>query len=1274
MKIAFNPSTVAALTTPPNNKDITFDLRGRNIFARGVKFQGTDTNTWRDIKVNNVSIGSHTLDLRNGSNTTLTNTNGVVTINSTWRPVVDNLTSDSTTSSLSAKQGKVLKGLIDGKSNLDHTHDDRYLKLTGGIMQLGEGLKFHADNNYFGTSADARIISLLDNSDKICDGGLIIDERGTSNGKEYVTELLRIRDSEFKWRGSNILHSGNSYINGSTIKINNNSITVYSSGTADGRYVKKSGDTMSGVLTIDTANFGALTIKKNDDVNGASIQFRGKSNVYGYIGLNSSAKDKQFQRWTSNGSVLYTILDTSSTYTSNGKGVINGTTITQVDNATKASYVTLTYCRDDSSPVNKGLWNTIKNGTSSAQTNKVNFYTIYNSAGGPSGHGEMMEILSYNVNHWQPQLWFEAGKTGGIYYRNKSYNDNTWGSWQTVAFTSQLKDPVNYYWANIKVSASSSSGTSPTFSTAYTSNWFRSTGSTGWYSQTYGGGINMVDSTWIRTYGGKPFYCDNQIYSSNSIRMGNIYLQNSDEINNGANGVLHLNYRNTGNVTMCVGGGKVGIGTSSPTQRLDVNGNIRATGQIIRGGSSQAWVNGRDGALLRETSVSGYHALWSLKTTNGSWDFGEYTAGSNWNNIPLLSYITDSNYNTGNNTTTYQIRFPLDSGTIALTKYIPTSLPANGGNADSARALKYTGTGNSELTAFQTDASYMGRSGWASYIICNHGKGGTYYSQTIAFPFWSSPIYRRLEDGTDRGWKKFYTEENPPSWNDVTNKPSSFTPSSHTHTWTSITDKIVAGSEFNIVNAGFNKSIWFNYLPINDRSKTATIPDYHFGNGAKGYASIVASRFIKSGGDASQLLRADGDVSTFNWSGQSGQPTWLWGGNSQHSYYVYNPSNFRVAYASSAGSVAWGNVSGRPSSLKNPYSLNVFGVVYDGSAAKTVTTSTFIGQVSEGASTITDGTMLITSWASNNGFADTNAVNIPYKRKAVHLWEYIKAKTDTLYSSKSHTHSYLPLAGGTMNANARISHGDGNLYIGRADNNGWVYTQNIASHEGTDKWNIKTSGAAQFGIIHIASKSDGSFNSNVIECGSSMHLNYFSSQNVNLCNGGGCTIVGPYTSGDTGNNKLFVNGSEFINGASNVKQHVFADGFRHRSHNSNDSVLLAGGGYSVGCIIKYWAIYSIQLRPTTVYFQEMSGNHSFISTMSWERTGSALLGIKYPSGFSESSTMIFGNGDHQGYYYYAPVYLTICKNYAGNDKLRITLANDTSLDEGDAYLYFLCMG
>ena len=122
--------------------------------------------------------------------------------------------------------------------------------------------------------------------------------------------------------------------------------------------------------------------------------------------------------------------------------------------------------------------------------------------------------------------------------------------------------------------------------------------------------------------------------------------------------------------------------------------------QIRREGSSQAWVNGRNGALLRETSVAGYHALWSLKTTNGSWDFGECNAGGGWNNVPILSYVTDSNYNSGNNTATYQIRFPLDSGTVALTKNIPSSLPANGGNADTLGGTSLGGL----FTAFGNNA------------------------------------------------------------------------------------------------------------------------------------------------------------------------------------------------------------------------------------------------------------------------------------------------------------------------------------------------------------------------------------------------------------------------------------------------------------------------------------------------------------------------------------------------------------------------------------------
>ena len=41
----------------------------------------------------------------------------------TWRGVVDNLTSTDATKSLSANQGKVLKGLVDGKASSSHTHN-----------------------------------------------------------------------------------------------------------------------------------------------------------------------------------------------------------------------------------------------------------------------------------------------------------------------------------------------------------------------------------------------------------------------------------------------------------------------------------------------------------------------------------------------------------------------------------------------------------------------------------------------------------------------------------------------------------------------------------------------------------------------------------------------------------------------------------------------------------------------------------------------------------------------------------------------------------------------------------------------------------------------------------------------------------------------------------------------------------------------------------------------------------------------------------------------
>lgn len=48
-------------------------------------------------------------------------------------------------------------------------------------------------------------------------------------------------------------------------------------------------------------------------------------------------------------------------------------------------------------------------------------------------------------------------------------------------------------------------------------------------------------------------------------------------------------------------------------------------------------------------------------------------------------------------------------------------------------------------------------------------------------------------------------------------------------------------------------------------------------------------------------LRREGNVDTiWNWVGQGGQPSWLWGSNDGTNMYIYNPANFSVNYANSA--------------------------------------------------------------------------------------------------------------------------------------------------------------------------------------------------------------------------------------------------------------------------------------------------------------------------------------------------------------------------------------
>lgn len=48
-------------------------------------------------------------------------------------------------------------------------------------------------------------------------------------------------------------------------------------------------------------------------------------------------------------------------------------------------------------------------------------------------------------------------------------------------------------------------------------NWFRSSGATGWYNQTYYGGIYMTDETYVRIYNNKSFWVDGNIVATGEV-------------------------------------------------------------------------------------------------------------------------------------------------------------------------------------------------------------------------------------------------------------------------------------------------------------------------------------------------------------------------------------------------------------------------------------------------------------------------------------------------------------------------------------------------------------------------------------------------------------------------------------------------------------------------------------------------------------------------------------------------------------------------------------
>lgn len=79
-----------------------------------------------------------------------------------------------------------------------------------------------------------------------------------------------------------------------------------------------------------------------------------------------------------------------------------------------------------------------------------------------------------------------------------------------------------------------------------------------------------------------------------------------------------------------------------------------------------------------------------------------------------------------------------------------------------------------------------------------------------------------------------------------------------------------------------------------------------------------------------------------------------------------------------------------------------------------------VGELSEGNDVVTDGTEFVSSWASDNGFADINATNVPYKRKFSRVWEYIKGKISSVLGLTASNYNGKASTAGTADVTSSL--------------------------------------------------------------------------------------------------------------------------------------------------------------------------------------------------------------------------------------------------------------
>lgn len=517
------------------------------------------------------------------------------------------------------------------------------------------------------------------------------------------------------------------------------------------------------------------------------------------------------------------------------------------------------------------------------------------------------------------------------------------------------------------------------------------------------------------------------------------------------------------------------------------------------------------------------------------------------------------------------------------------------GSSGSSNTVVYTALTNTDLNTLQTEGKWYYAGGGntctnvpvesaAFELYVGRNASGWRYQQ---FTVTSGEIYIRVFDSSNWGnWRKLaftsdtVTAASSVPWSGVTGKPSTYTPSSHTHTVSQISDfgthvydatisrtanTVLAAPNGKAGSASFRALVaadipsitkskitdFPSSLPASDVyawAKASSKPSYSWGeitgkpstftpsshnhsyltlygsrpaninfststNGAGAMFHFVATSSTKTGKPPE-----DSNVLQMNWDNNGGWDTQfaISNGSSPHSYIrsqnngtwgnwttlldSSNYNNYSPSKTGTGASGTWGiNITGASGSCT--------GNAATASNASKVNGHTVNSDVPSGAKFTDTNTWRPLGTAANTACAGNDS-RLSNSRPASDVYSWAKASSKPSYSwseitSKpstftpaSHTHAYIPLSGGTITGS-----------IIRSSGGSWISARNNVAVRGTatgkDSWNPVVGQATPNGYWTI-----GNLASN-----DNLAFSYTSNTNYNAGNNSATTVYLPVQEG-----------------------------------------------------------------------------------------------------------------------------------------------------------------